>query len=83
MSFDIPDIFRGIVLIEKKATGIILWQSSICFKLTCESGGTIFSNNILAIFILMKGNSLLLIKMDLKVNHIRKLLLQVKEIELP
>ena len=73
------------IQIEKKATGIILWQSSICLKPSYEGGGTIsmLSNNILAIFIFTKDNSLLLIKMSLKVNYIGKLLLHVKEIELP
>jgi len=85
MGLDIPDILGGIVLIEEKATGIILWQSSICFKPTYKSGGMIcmFSNDILAIFIFTEGNSLLLIKMDLKANHIGNLLLHAKEIESP
>jgi hypothetical protein len=73
-------------LIEE-GTGIGLWQSSICFKPTCEGGGMTFtfSNNVLAICILLniKDNPLLIRKMDLEANHIGVLLLHVKEIETP
>jgi hypothetical protein len=87
VAFYVPDIFGGVVLIEKKKVGITLWFSRICIKPSSKGGGMGFmlSNNIFPICILLyiKDNPLLVRKVDLKANHIRDLLLHVKHKKMP
>ena len=87
MAFAISNIFRGVVLIEKLVTGVILWQGCICFKPSSKSSVLIcmLSKKLLniCISIYTKADPLLIRKMNLKVNHIGDLLLYIKKIEMP